>query len=313
MTFDPDTSAKITSYRPRHAPPGWEAVADQVRATVAASAPWVGYRIERLLHVVGRLAIWCHGRGLPADPEVWLRHETIDAFVLAGCADLAPRTAQTYRSWLRQVRAALAWAQRGESTPVALSAPNERTAPYTPTELARLRGWAAHLRSQARSDALALIALAAGCGLTSAELAAVRGSHVRVLDDGTVIVAAPGTTRLIVARAAFEHDLAVAADTALTGGDRYLFRPGRTAAYAKNLVASWTWTHRPTGTLPPLSARRLRAGWIVELLSARIDLTVVAAAAGLAPSALARCRAARCGPASRAARADARARLRSPR
>ncbi len=129
VTFDPDTSAKITSYRPRSAPPGWEAVADQVRATVAASAPWVGYRIERLLHMVGRLAIWCHGRGLPADPEVWLRHETIDAFVLAGCADLAPRTAQTYRSWLRQVRAALAWAQRGESTPVALSAPSERTAP----------------------------------------------------------------------------------------------------------------------------------------------------------------------------------------
>ncbi|WP_433259259.1 hypothetical protein ACQPYK_49660 (plasmid) [Streptosporangium sp. CA-135522] len=131
--------AKITSYRPRNAPPGWEAVADQVRATVAASAPWVSYRIERLLHVVGRLAIWCHGRGLAADPEVWLRHETIDAFVLAGYADLAPRTAQTYRSWLRQVRAALAWAQRGESTPVALSAPSERTAPYTPAELARLR------------------------------------------------------------------------------------------------------------------------------------------------------------------------------
>ncbi|MFI7610227.1 hypothetical protein ACIBP6_03200 [Nonomuraea terrae] len=156
MTLDAGTSATITSYRPRHNPPGWDTVAEQVQATVAAAAPMAGYRVERLLHVVGRLALWCQGRGLPADPEVWLRHETIDAFVLAGCAGLSPRTAQTYRSWLRQVRAALAWAERGEATPPALSAPDERTAPYTSAELARLTDWADQQPGQVRADALAL-------------------------------------------------------------------------------------------------------------------------------------------------------------
>ncbi|MFD8563137.1 hypothetical protein ACFV1N_38180 [Streptosporangium canum] len=45
---------------------------------------------------------------------------------------------------------------------------------------------------------------------------------------------------------------------------------------------------KANGGLPTLSARRLRASRIVELLTARIDASVVAAAAGLSPSTLAR-------------------------
>ncbi|MFG1705395.1 hypothetical protein ACFLIM_19575 [Nonomuraea sp. M3C6] len=67
-----------------------------------------------------------------------------------------------------------------------------------------------------------------------------------------------------------------------------MFRPRRAARHAKNLFSSWTARHRPTGGLPALSVRRLRSSWIVELLSARIDLGVVAAAAGMSTSALAR-------------------------
>lgn len=43
-----------------------------------------------------------------------------------------------------------------------------------------------------------------------------------------------------------------------------------------------------TARLAVWSVRRLRSSWIVELLSARIDLGVVAAAAGMSASALAR-------------------------
>ncbi|MEU7458217.1 hypothetical protein [Streptosporangium roseum] len=67
-----------------------------------------------MLHATTRLALWCRHRGLPDDPEVWLRHETIDVFVLTGCTDLAPSSAQTYRAWLRHMRASLAWLERGE-------------------------------------------------------------------------------------------------------------------------------------------------------------------------------------------------------
>ncbi|SFJ98576.1 hypothetical protein SAMN05216275_1158 [Streptosporangium canum] len=285
MKLSPAASAKITAYRPRQAPPEWEQVADRVRMLVAASAHMSPYNVERLLHVTARLAIWCHRQGMAHDPEVWLRHETIDAFVLAGCTDLAPRSAQTYRAWLRRMRATLAWIERGERVPPALKAPADRSAPYSPTHLARLRSWAENLTGQARSDALALMGLAVGCGLAPGELAAIRGEHVRPIGSGAVVVDASHLGRLIVARATWEQHLAEAAALA---GDRYLFRPRRTTTYAKNLINSWSTRHRPTSGLPTLSVRRLRASWIVELLSDRIDPAVVAAAAGLTSPALAR-------------------------
>jgi hypothetical protein len=284
VTLDPDTSAKITRYRPRLPPPEWEKVADTVRMLVAASADRSPYNVERLLHATTRLAAWCHRRGLPDDPEAWLRHETIDAFVLTGCTDLAPRSAQTYRAWLRHMRATLAWLERGEQAPPPMRAPACVTAPYSPAQLGRLRSWAEHLPGQARADALALMALGFGCGLTSNEVAAVRTGHLRRLDSGAIVVTVPGTERLIVCRAAWEDVLVHAADRP---GDAFVFRPRRAARHAKNLFSSWTARHRPTGGLPALSVRRLRSSWIVELMSARIDLGVVAAA-GMSASALAR-------------------------
>ncbi|MFF0870137.1 hypothetical protein ACFYUV_50885 [Nonomuraea sp. NPDC003560] len=285
MTLDPVTSATITGYRPQNAPPEWDRVCGQVRMLVAASAARSPYRVERLLTATTRLAVWCHRSGLPDDPEVWLRHETIDAFVLTGCTDLAPSSAQTYRSWLRHMRATLAWLERGEQAPPPMTAPKTVSPPYSPAQLGRLRGWAECLPGQARTDALVLMALACGCGLTSGEVAAVRTGHLRRLACGAVVVAVPGTQRLIVCRAVWENVLAYAADQP---GDRFVFRSKRTARHAKNLFSSWTARHTPTGGLPALSVRRLRSSWIVELLCSRIDLGVVADAAGMSTSALAR-------------------------
>ncbi|WP_221762254.1 hypothetical protein [Nonomuraea sp. WAC 01424] len=285
MTLDPDTSQAITTYRPQHAPPEWDLIADTVRMLVAASARTSPYRVQRLLTVTTRLAVWCHRTGLPDDPEVWLRHETIDAFVLTGCTDLAPGSAQTYRSWLRHMRATLAWLERGEQVPPPMKAPTAVSQPYSAAQLGQLRAWADHLRGQARHDALALMALGFGCGLTPGQLAAVRGTHLRHLDSGAVVIAVPDTSRLIVCRAAWEQ---VLAETATAVGDSFLFRPRRLVPHFKNLFSGWSARHRPTGGLPALSARRLRASWLVELLTARIDPGVVAAAAGMSVAALAR-------------------------
>ncbi len=183
------------------------------------------------------------------------------------------------------MRATLAWLERGEQQPPPMKAPAEESAPYSPGQLAALRAWADQLTGQARADALALMGLACGCGLAPGEVTAARGSHLRRLPSGAVVVSVPGTGRLVVVRSAWEQHLAEAAQAA---GEDFLFRPRRTTPSAKNLLNAWTARHRPTAGLPALSARRLRACWIVELLSARIDAGVVAAAAGLSPSALAR-------------------------
>ncbi|MCX5211155.1 hypothetical protein OG689_41945 [Kitasatospora sp. NBC_00240] len=282
MALDPDTSAKITRYRPREAPPGWDDVAPLVRSIVAATVTAVPYDVERLLHATAGLALWAEASGLPRDPDLWLRGEVIDAFVLSRVGSLTPNSVKTYRSWLRRVRDALAWADRGEPVPPKLHAPANPHDPYSKDELAGLRHWASRLRGQQRTDALALLALGAGCGLMPREVAATRGLDLRRPGPGHPLVHTGIERSPLVARAQWEEVLAELADLA---GGHYLFRPRRTTPYAKNLIGSWSLLHQPSGGLPPVSVGRLRAGWIVELMTDRIDHALIARAAGLASAA----------------------------
>jgi integrase len=282
VTLSPEVSRRIRDYRPRLPRTRWEPVADQVKATVAAAAPATGYEAGHLLHVVGRLAVWADGGGLPRDPGVWLRTETIDAFVLSGCAGKDGSTVQTYRSWLRRVREALVWVQRGEAPPARLSSPRNPQPPYESAELSRLRAWAAHLPGQARLDGLAMMALGAGCGLTPGEIRRVRGSHIRVTSSGVAVLDQDMLGRLVACHTGWGSVLAELSEGAGAG---FLFRPGRKVAAAKNLVSSWPKRHRPHAGLPLLSARRLRSTWIVRLLADGISPAVVAKAAGMSSTA----------------------------
>ncbi|MGO4459638.1 hypothetical protein AB4039_20420 [Streptomyces sp. M-16] len=274
-----EVSRKIREYRPRLPRGQWAPVADQVRATVAATAPATCYAAEHLLHVVGRLAVWADRSGLPRDPGTWLRTETIDAFILAGCTAVEDSTLLTYRTWLRRAREALVWVQRGEAPPARLSSPRTPQPPYGPGELARLRDWATRLPGQARLDGLALMALGAGCGLMPGEVPRIRGRHVRVTSGGVAVLEEELLSRLVACHSEWEGTLAELAEISGLG---FLFRPGRKVVAAKNLVSSWPARHRPHVGLPPLSARRLRSTWIVGRLSEGINPEAVASAAGMA-------------------------------
>lgn len=282
VTLSPEVSARIRDYRPKLPPERWARVADQVRATVAAAAPVTCYEAGHLMHAVGRLAAWADSTGLPMDPAVWLRTETIDAFVLTGCTGKPPNTLQTYRSWLRRTYEALVWVQRGEAPPVRLSAPRGPQPPYEVGELNGLRSWAELLGGRARLDGQALMALTAGCGLTPRELRTARGTDVRTTKCGMALVEAPWLNRLVACQASWEDTLS---ELAAIAGHDYLFRPGRKVTAAKNLVSSWPSRHRPPAGLPPLSARRLRSTWIVKLLALGIAPALVAESAGMASTA----------------------------
>ena len=279
VTLSPEVSRTIREYRPRRPHQRWAPVADQVRATVAAAAPATCYEAGHLLHVVGRLAMWAESCGMPRDPGMWLRTESIDAFVLSGAGDVCGSTVQTYRSWLRRVREALVWVQRGEAPPARMSSPRSPQPPYVEGDLSRLRAWAGHLPARARLDGLALMALGAGCGLLPGEVARVRGCHLRITSGGVAVLDQDMLGRLVACRAGWET---VLAELAQAAGAGYLFRPGRKVAAAKNLVSSWPSRHRPHAGLPPLSARRLRSTWIVRLLSDGVSPAAVASAAGMA-------------------------------
>ncbi|QES51997.1 hypothetical protein DEJ50_33400 [Streptomyces venezuelae] len=129
MVLDPETSAKITRYRPKHAPPLWADIAPLVRSVVAAVVTAAPYDVERLLHVTGRLALWAEAAGLERDPNEWLRNEVIDAFVRSRAGDIKGSSVRTYRTWLLRVRDALAWSERGEAAPARMHAEGSRISP----------------------------------------------------------------------------------------------------------------------------------------------------------------------------------------
>jgi integrase len=281
MTLGEEVSRRIATYRPRMPAHVWTRVGPQVRTVVAAARPTTPDQARQAMHALARLAAWADAGGLPPEPDVWLRTETIDAFVLAR----VPRSAVTYRSMLRRLREALVWVRRGEAPPVRMSAPTPRLAPYDIAEMCELLCWARLLPGQGKADALALLALGAGCGLVPREIVAARGTDFRVTGNGAVVFDPPGRGRPLACRASWEEELAELVDQA---GPLPLFRPQRTVAASRNLICNWCARTRTDRHLPNLSTRRLRATWIVDLLTDRIDHAVIAEAAGMtSPAALA--------------------------
>ncbi|MEU8252185.1 hypothetical protein [Nonomuraea sp. NPDC048916] len=289
VTLDPDTSAHILHYQPSRARLEWPHVAQQVQMLVAALGPLRRDKVARALTSTAHLAMWCHRHGLGNDPEVWFSAETIGAFVRDSCSTLTRDAAQEYQTWLRHMRTTLAWAghgphstyrthcahgTRGGQRAYPVNGLPRPSAPYSRRQLSRLRLWAEKQSDRVREDCLTLMALAYGGGLRQEELQKIRGDEIRILDNGMAVFDAIHLGRIIVARAAWQEYLA---DIAGRAGNRRLYRPRRTTA---RTTRSGT-TQRPLGALPALSARRLRATWIVELLSAGIDGALVADVAGL--------------------------------
>jgi hypothetical protein len=280
VVLDPDTSAKITRDRPRQAPPLWDEVAPLVRSVAAATVSSVPYEVERLLHVLGRLALWAEAAGVERDPDTWLRNEVIDAFVLSRAGDIEASSVRTDLPDVASAGAGCPGLQRARRGSPGTDA---RGSVSAPAELAGLRHWADHLPGQQRTDALALLGPGAGLGLTPREVAASRGVDLRRPRPGGPLLHT-GAKRLvpIVARAGWDALLGELAERA---GGGYVFRPGRTVAYSKNLIGSWSLMHRPPGSAPAVSVGRLRATWIVELMRAHIDHHLIAQAAGLVSAA----------------------------
>ncbi|MBT2479445.1 hypothetical protein [Streptomyces sp. ISL-94] len=274
-------SHAILRYRPKQAPPEWEAVADGVRMIVATVADHVPYRLTTLLGVVATLAVSAERAGLPRDPAVWLEQSTITRCLLEN-ERLKPKSTQTYASVLARVHETLVWVERGEPARPRLHTDRSRAEPYSTSDLTRLDAWACNLppAPTGRGNALALLTLGAGCGLLPFELLSVRGTDVR---SDAVAVRVPGTDRLVVCRSLWEESLA---ELARTAGPRYLYAPDRQVERPKNAISNWVARHRPGDPkIPVPDMRRLRATWIVSLLRDRVPADLIARAAGLASAA----------------------------
>ena len=212
ILVEPTDAARIRAYRPsadRVDEAQWGRIQGPVRVLVAAVVGRVPYGVDDLLYVTAGFAAYADEAGLPEDLGVWLRTENIDRFVVSRYRDwhFGPRTAETYRTYLRRMREALVWVDRGEAPSPRLRMPRDPSEPYSGPQLAAYDAWAAGLPDGERWDAHAMLCLGAGCGLARARAIAVTGSKIDVLECGWVLVNAGPAGRPIACASRYEQRL----------------------------------------------------------------------------------------------------------
>jgi hypothetical protein len=220
-----------------------------------------------------RLSDWATSQGLPLDREMILDPDTIERFIEFGLAGNSSRA--TYRSVLRKVGPLLT--TRAPWEPRAPSVARRQVArPYLPEEVELLRTDAFHQPTPARVRAArALLALGLGAGLDGRWVTRVAGSDVTWSRTSVFVRVGAPSTRKIVVRAEWEHELA---DLASTAGDEFLVGGKSTSARRTgHLTEAFV---VPTGH-PRLAPARLRSTWLLNHLIAGTRLPELCRHAGL--------------------------------
>lgn len=271
-------SALLHSYVPFLPEATWERMRDAVLLRVA---PYAHGRSEastrQALAVVVGYVHWAMDHGLAADADTALKTAAlIDTYVAHRAKHIRPHRAQREGTILHALCDAPPRPHR--QTHGAYSPPD---VPYTSAEVEQARVWAAYQpTSRTARDALALISLGFGCGLTSREMLTVRGRDLAVLTDGLYGVHVGART--VPALQEWSADLEDLHDRCPR--DEWLLAPG----WAGRTVDTLNRVRRdlPGDHVP--SPRRMRNTWLVTQINSGTPATVVMRAAGLAEAAFLR-------------------------
>jgi hypothetical protein len=272
-------SEAIARFDPARVPAAqWAHIAPIVRASVEKAAPTTVYTTRTLLSVVTQLAIWADTLGQPIEPGGLFHPDVIDRFVTEGCVHLKPGTRLNYRRHLRDVGAAVLGPALYPPRPLPLYRPDP-LAPYSAQEITAQLAWCRGLPTERfRDNAMGIIVLGLGAGLTSQEMSRLIGDDVVADDEGVVVHVVGHRARevpVIDRYADAVHDRAVE-----VGSRPFLF-PERTRISRHQLP---NFLERcPTGDAPQLNTLRLRNSWVVGHLSLGTHLHAIARAAGVAP------------------------------
>ena len=256
----------------------------QIRAfvedAVAMALPQTTYTVETLLRPTMHFIYWAvFVVGAEQDATVAFQRELIEHYVRETMSNLTEGTRRNYRTWLFRVAEAV----NPEANPHNPMPLNQRAldTPYTSGELALLDGWAAgQSTAYSRRAATTLVALGAGAGLSSREIAFLRNDAVTIGDDRsvTINIAEGGRPRQIPVAARYEKALTKAVKG--MPGERFVFLPQRTRTKNDVVSAFVARTSRPTGT-PTVRVQRLRNTWLVQQMTNRVDVLTLMEAAGL--------------------------------
>lgn len=254
----------------------WAVIEAFVRAAVADAQPKTPYDARNLLTPTARHVLWCwQTAGLPLQREVIFDRHVIEEFAAHGSPTWSPATTGNHRSQLLRMAETLnPTGQPARLTPFRSADP---VRPYSPSEMIALRSWTTGQNTPTRRrDASVLLALGAGAGLATEDIAGLTAGMVTVDDEGVVLSVPGRRARFVPVLAAWEAPIIEAVEEVPDG--RFLFCGNRTVT-GKNYLGSFV--RKSTGVeIKPL-VQRLRATWIVGHLAARTPVVPLMTAAGV--------------------------------
>jgi hypothetical protein len=206
----PATAKRMADYDPELPAEHVRTIRTFVEDAVALTLPKTSYSVETLLGPSMHFAYWAvNVVGADLDATIIFNRELIEHYVRQAMPGLEEGTRRNHRAWLFRVAEAV----NPEANPRNPMPLNERRleTPYTEDECADLDRWAAGQGTPyMRRGATVLIALGAGAGLTSAEIATLRRESVTVSPDRavTINVTNEGRVRTVPVAARYEKSLA---------------------------------------------------------------------------------------------------------
>ena len=264
----PEVDQKIGAYAPKGVDAAiWESVAELVRDRVRAVSPPLEM-VVRLMAAASRLAAWAVQEHLPRDAAAIFSEPTIERYVSQ--LDASDKSKATVRSRLRRLAV-----DRTHSLVPKIGHRSVRP-PYTPTELVGLWRLAGSQPTALRRRRLqALICCCAGAGCRSSDLRHVFNTSVVDHPEDPICLDIGGDNpRRVPVLAGFDRvlvEVAAATDGLLVGP----------SAGNKNLIPSLTGSIVGGEDLPRLEVARLRATWMVCLMSAWVPVATIMQLAGV--------------------------------
>jgi hypothetical protein len=267
----------IERFHARDLPPDRAARVEAfVRSAVLAAEPRAPFVAENHLTVVTQIVAWADRIGLELDPGVVFHPETIDRFLLDGCAHLSDGSRLNYRTILWRVGAAVLGPHLFPAKPLPLGR-TSMTAPYSDADIIDLvsssRGLPTpHMRRNAR----ALLAIGFGAGLRSEEIQRLVGTDIRQVGD-RVVVDVPGErARQVPVFSVWADDVWA---FALESGPRPYFCPERGRITRRDVIG---FIERcSVDDKAAFNTQRLRVTWMVHHLSAGTHLLLLTEWAGV--------------------------------
>lgn len=255
----------------------WNEIQAFVEALVLDVSDAAPYPRIVLMSTVSRYVAWCvQAAGMEMDRRSLFARRMIAYGINHAFPDLTAASRGNMRSQLLRVGEVILGADLDLPRLPALAA-SDPSAPYSPANLRHFRIWANGQNTvHSTRSARALLALGAGCGLSTREISAVHAGDVRVDQWGIRVTVREDRPRQVPALHNWEEMI----QQAVTGADpdKPLFRHGHDAFYP-NIVTNFVARSAGVGLKP--QTQRLRATWLVAHLDAGTPTVLLLPAAGL--------------------------------